>query len=575
MFSHLKLQHILFLTFTLIASLPVMILGYWVQRVALENEVIAVEEKHLLVAKKVTRDLNRYIIDVDNSFNLVISNLLAQNKIDGLAAYFKTLDIRYIFITDKNGNIKTKIPKVLAKNNNKQKIDDDIWEKLQESIKESKITKKLSFSNLIRTGPNETTFFIVKVIKNNQIAVGSLSTNYIREVQKQISFGRRGHVAIVDRTGHTIAHPVLDWVKNMKDMSFLPPVKNMMNGETGISKFYTPAMGEDVIAGYTVVAKTGWGVMVPQPFTELVDHARSTQNTVLVIMIIGITVAGLISWFLSGLLVGPIHSVVDATKFSENDKHKYITPVKVSTSYFFIPKEFQELIYSFNSMGGRLNSITKQLYSKIDLANDEVNDQNLKLKDQARELKIINEELARLSTTDNLTNLFNRRLFDEMIDTELSFAIRHKEYLSLVVLDIDHFKSVNDKYGHIQGDKVLIDVANLLKDNCRSSDVVFRIGGEEFAILCRRTKYEESKIMVENLRISLEQHKFKIKKEVFTVTGSFGIVTIPDTDINIQHQDYFYRYADKAMYYSKNNGRNQVTHYHDIIVKTSTKMELQ
>ncbi|NOY66438.1 MAG: diguanylate cyclase [Gammaproteobacteria bacterium] len=435
---------------------------------------------------------------------------------------------------------------------------------LQKTIAEAKSTEKMVYSDLIRTGDDETTFFIVKYLNDNKLAVAALSTNYIKEAQKQISFGRRGHVAIVDRTGRAIAHPVAGWVKNMKDMSFLPPVQKMKQGKTGVSRFYTPAMNGDVIAGYTVVSGTGWGVMVPQPFEELEEHARSYQNTALVIIIIGITVAGLISWFFSVLLVGPIHSVVEAIKFDEDGENKFIKPAEITTSYNFISKEAHELINSFNNMGSRLNATTEKLYSKIDFANKEVNAQNIKLKNQASDLKAINEELERLSTTDNLTGLFNRRLFDETLDAEFSFSVRHKEFLSLVMLDIDEFKSVNDKYGHAYGDKVLIDIADILKENIRTSDVAFRIGGEEFTILCRKTDSEMSKRMVENLRKSLEQHEFRFADEVITVTGSFGIITVPGEGFIVDNAESFFRGADKAMYFSKHHGKNRVTHYSDI-----------
>jgi diguanylate cyclase (GGDEF)-like protein len=570
LFVNIKLQHILFITLTLIASLPVIVLGFWVQRVALEHEIATVEEKHLIVAKNITRDLSRYIMDIENSFNLTVANLPLKNKINGLDEHLKKLDIRFICITDNRGNIKHEIPPTPPHQIKKIKINERIWPQLEKLISESKQKNKISYSNLIRTGENETTFFLVKIIKNNQIAIAALSTDYIKDAQQQISFGRRGHVAIVDRTGRAIAHPVPEWVKQMKDMSFLPPVKHMMEGKTGVSLFYTPAMQGDVIAGYTVVPQTGWGVMVPQPFEELLNHAGSTQNSVFIIIVIGITIAGLISWFLSLLLVGPIHLVVKATKFSENEKLKFIIPAKISTKYKFVPKEIRELIDSFNSMANRLNSITQQLYSKIDFSNNEVTEQNLKLQDQARELKIKNEELKRLSTTDNLTTLFNRRLFDNMIDTEFSFSMRHKDFLSLIMLDIDHFKLINDEFGHGQGDRVLIEIANILKDNIRASDVAFRIGGEEFAILCRQTNLEDSKIMAENLRQSIEQHEFRFKNKIHIITGSFGIITIPDNNLNIENTDSFYRYADKAMYYSKDNGRNCVTHYHDVIPETST-----
>jgi len=569
LFSNFKLQHILFVTFTLIASLPVVILGYWVQHEALDNEISAVTERHLLVAKNITRDLSRYIIDVENSFKLAIENLVANNKIDGLENHFKTLNIREICVTDNEGYVITKIPSSLIAKNTNSRIDYGIWMHLQGSIKQASHSKKIVISNLLQSKDHLATFYMVTRIDEHKIAIAALSTDYIQKVQKEITFGRRGHAAIVDSAGRIIAHPISSWVSSMKDISSIGPVKKMMNGETGVTKFYTPAMNGDVVAGYTVVPETGWGVMVPQPFEELQERARINQDNTLVVMLIGIAVAGFISWFLSGILVGPIRSVVTATKFS--DKDKFINPVKVSTSNLFIPKEVQELLNSFNSMGSKLNSLTRKLYTKIDYADKEVHQQNLKLKDQARELKIINEELERLSTTDNLTNLFNRRLFDEMLESEFSFTIRHNENLSMVMLDLDHFKEINDEYGHIQGDRVLIDVANILKDNFRTSDVIFRIGGEEFAILCRRMNYDESKVMTENLRIALEQHTFVFRNKRIKVTGSFGIVTIPDERIVIDTAETFYRYADKAMYCSKNHGRNRVTHYHDIISETPTK----
>lgn len=544
------------------------ILGYWVQQVALEHEVSAVEEKHLLLAKNVTRDLNRYVMDIESSINLIIENLNKKIRIEGIAEHLKNIDIRYIYITDHQGNIKNKIISSSAKPSHQNKIDDKTWDILQKHITKSSKNHKIIYSNLFQSKNNKKTFFIIKHINQNNIAITALSTSYIIEAQKQISFGRRGHVAIVDRTGRAIAHPIASWVDTMKDMSFLPPVKEMKLGKTGVSKFYTPAMKADVIAGYTVVKKTGWGVMVPQPFEELVERAQSTQHTALIIMIAGITAAGLISWFLSLLFVRPIHAVIAATRFSEKEKLKFILPADVSTSHYFIPKEIQILVDSFNSMGERLNSITKQLYSKIDFANNEAKQQNLKLKEQADELLATNKELERLSTTDNLTSLFNRRLFDEMLESEFSFSKRHKECLSLIIIDIDYFKKINDQYGHSQGDKALIEIATILKNNLRGTDAAFRIGGEEFAVLCRRTNYEESKTVAENIRMKIEQHEFKFNDKIFHITGSLGVVTIPSDDFSDESLKSLYRHADKAMYNSKNKGRNKVTHYNNI--KSST-----
>jgi diguanylate cyclase (GGDEF)-like protein len=559
----ISLKYILFTTFTLIASLPVLILAGWVQQSALDNEISSVEEKHLLVAQNLTGDLERYVIDVESSFKLVSNNLIKGVKVVGLPEHLDSLFLRYIRITDAEGVINKQITAL-----SKVKEDQFSSKSLKLLLPIMKIAhdspETIFYSNLVRTGEDETTFYLIKAAENEQYVIGALSTTHILEAQQKVSFGRRGHAAIVDRTGRAIAHPIPDWVKTMKDMSFLPPVKKMMQGETGVSKFYTPAMQADMVAGYTSVPRSGWGVMIPQPYEELEEHANDVQFIALTIALIGIAISGFISWFIASLLCNPIQSVVDATEV-ETDGRNFPLASSVITTQRFIPHELRILLNSFNLMRTNLNTLTSQLHSKIDLANSELEGQNLLLTHQSKQLKETNKQLEVLTCTDSLTELFNRRHFDSVLDNELSHAKRHNESFSLMMIDLDNFKHTNDKYGHSAGDKVLSEIAKVIIDNVRPSDVVCRVGGEEFAIIFRQTDNQEVRIVAETLRNKMEQHSVMIHdQQAISVTASIGVATFPaDSAVNYT-RDQLYKHADTAMYHSKNNGKNQTTHFDDV-----------
>ncbi len=344
MLSRIKLRYFLFITFTLISSVPVMILGAWVQQEALHKEIEAVKEKHLLVARNLTGDLTRYIIDVESSFRLIAKNLAQHHTLDGFKQHLDTLFIRYVDIITVDGSIvNTSSPDQKKLKSINPKVLKTIKPLLKKSVLQ---TQTVFYSNLSRDENNLATFYLVKAINQTHIAIASLSTKHIREAQQKVIFGKRGHAAIVDKTGRAIAHPIKSWVTTMKDMSFLPPVKSMMQGKTGVSQFYTPAMKADMIAGYTFVPTVGWGVMIPQPFEELEDRAAHVSVLTLLITIIGISIAGFIGWITAGILSRPIQSVVNSANLKSGSNNLS----KATTYHRFIPFEIKELLSSFNTM---------------------------------------------------------------------------------------------------------------------------------------------------------------------------------------------------------------------------------
>lgn len=168
-----------------------------------------------------------------------------------------------------------------------------------------------------------------------------------------------------------------------------------------------------------------------------------------------------------------------------------------------------------------------------------------------RKLSTLNKELERLSLTDKLTGLFNRSKIDAAIEREIARSQRFGQPFSLIMLDIDHFKSVNDTYGHQVGDKVLIAVSSVLSGNTRETDILGRWGGEEFIVICPHTDDVGILNLAEGLRLKFEAYDFPVVEHK---TASFGVTTYRNGDQPTE----IVRRADEALYAAKNSGRNRV-----------------
>ncbi|MEW6587501.1 MAG: sensor domain-containing diguanylate cyclase, partial [Nitrospirota bacterium] len=172
-------------------------------------------------------------------------------------------------------------------------------------------------------------------------------------------------------------------------------------------------------------------------------------------------------------------------------------------------------------------------------------------KETEEELRVAHEELKKLATTDKLTGAYNRTKFDEIIDIETERAKRYGSPLALIVFDIDHFKVVNDNYGHSAGDSVLKAIADIVRDNIRKPDYFVRWGGEEFMIISSDSSINKASALAERLRRTIEAHQFG---EVGTVTMSFGVTEFRADETTAA----FIARADGATYMAKKKGRNRV-----------------
>ena len=173
------------------------------------------------------------------------------------------------------------------------------------------------------------------------------------------------------------------------------------------------------------------------------------------------------------------------------------------------------------------------------------------------------ERLKHTGLTDSLTAINNRRFFDQRICEEVDRSRRHEKPLSCLFVDIDYFKKINDNYGHQSGDKVLRNVAALLNEQMRRSDILARYGGEEFAILLCNTATEAAEEIAERLRLTIDAIPQKgIHNEEIAVSVSIGVTTVyskKDTEIDIEEQaDKLITRADEALYAAKDAGRNRI-----------------
>lgn len=173
----------------------------------------------------------------------------------------------------------------------------------------------------------------------------------------------------------------------------------------------------------------------------------------------------------------------------------------------------------------------------------------------ARELEALKERLREESIHDALTGLYNRRYLNEFLDRELLVAMRVDHPVSAIMADIDHFKNVNDTYGHLAGDEVLRVFGNLMKRHARTSDICFRYGGEEFLLILPRMHQEIAARRAEQLRGALAATQISYGDSSISVTASFGVATFPGDGTTA---DTLVSAADNALYVAKNEGRNRV-----------------
>jgi len=218
-----------------------------------------------------------------------------------------------------------------------------------------------------------------------------------------------------------------------------------------------------------------------------------------------------------------------------------------------------------DAIGAVPRHLINEIASLVRFASDrdrrvhELNERLASLENANLDLLVKNSALSEISARDSLTGLYNRWYVMEKIDSEMNRSLRHGCPVSVIMMDIDHFKRVNDSFGHSAGDRVLRSVGQVLRDSCRVYDVPGRYGGEEFCIVLPETKVGNTTVVAERIRERLEASRFDVGDDSVVVTASIGIAGIesvgPEGGLS---PAMLIDRADQALYSAKHHGRNRV-----------------
>ncbi len=232
------------------------------------------------------------------------------------------------------------------------------------------------------------------------------------------------------------------------------------------------------------------------------------------------------------------------------EREKYVSVIFLSGH-----KKIEEIVKGLNA--GADDYMGKPFHPSELLAR--VNAQ-LRMRDVRNDLMITNSNLSKLVATDDLTGLLNMRSLYERLDVEIERVRRFHRGLAVVMLDLDHFKRVNDNNDHLFGSFVLTEVGQLVRDNIRQVDFAARYGGDEFLVVLTDTNIVGAQVFCERLRDRIGAYNFKNRNQSINITASLGFTTFDGEGNNVAAKDLV-RTADRALYKSKNSGRNCVNYF--------------
>ena len=213
-------------------------------------------------------------------------------------------------------------------------------------------------------------------------------------------------------------------------------------------------------------------------------------------------------------------------------------------------KPFSQIMQEANDELGRLNFSYEQIV--LELKQAKQNAEQL-----AVDLKRANDSLRELAFRDELTGLYNHRYFQEVLEAEVQRSVRYNHPVSLLLLDIDYFKSINDTFGHLAGDFVLKEISKIMIKLVRNCDIVARYGGEEFAIILPVTSQIGAKVLAQRVRRGIEQHQVKNNNQSISITVSIGLASTDKNSVKATRIGLIGQ-SDQALYRAKRNGKNRV-----------------
>jgi diguanylate cyclase (GGDEF)-like protein len=306
------------------------------------------------------------------------------------------------------------------------------------------------------------------------------------------------------------------------------------SGVTTVSREYD-IDGEPRVAALTGLTTQDWVVAVVAPLATIEAAASAVPLITGGVLALVLLTAGLATAYLSRFVIRPIRALVDSSRQLASGDLTVQVPVRGDD-------EVAQLAAAFNSMASEIRGNTERLEGEVAR--------------RTADLEVANREITQLSITDALTGCHNRHYLSQQLPQEIERAGRYGRRLSVVMCDLDHFKSINDTHGHATGDAVLRSVGRYLDTHRRATDWVCRFGGEEFVMVLPETGLDEALTIAERMRLGLSDIVVDVDGSPVRVTASLGVATFRSGQD--ESAATLLDRSDQAMYRAKAGGRNQV-----------------
>jgi len=556
-FFSLPITRLLIISFISVALIPVIVLGFKLYQAAWEDAWREITEKHQLLAHNLAAPISIYINDHRAALTLVATSLERQIATGDTLLSRPTIlqdagqqlpGFRALYLIAHNGELRY---------SNRPLSDNQLGTTAfanEQCFIKTREQGKWALSG-VKASPidGSPTITMSQPVRNRQgktayVLLGELKTTLIEQLRSQIRFGKQGHSAIVDQFGHVVAHPNPGWMKEMHDLSDLPIVKQMMAGKSGVTEFFSPFIKANMVAGYAAVPNIGWGIMVPQPKSEVEANVSSLLYAEFGWGLLGLGFAFVISIALARWITRPLNHLAQAAIQLNKTGFKGHLPLDQACR---MPREVRTLTVALDN-----------LVRGLQTSNDKIEQLNQSLQHRVEEatseLRQTNRRLAEVAQSDYLTSLANRRHFEDSLAKNLIHRRANDASLCLIFIDVDHFKAINDTYGHAAGDVVLRELAAVLLQSTRDNDMVARYAGDEF-IIKMHCEQEVGFQRANAVMQAIQQHPFEWEGERLQVSVSMGLLSHhasqdEDTETLMQR-------LDKALYEAKQSGRNRLVVY--------------
>ena len=363
------------------------------------------------------------------------------------------------------------------------------------------------------------------------VLIAKLSVRPINAVLAGYEKSDTNAVFLINTQGRLLTGPSISLKeKEKEDLRMDADILRRISAGPEQPTVYEGVQGIKVIGAMTLVPSLGWAVVVELDRDKAFAQVRRLQQLTVLVAVGMLALLSVCAYLLALTIVRPLKRLsAGADRVAAGDLDVDLPVLSRS--------EVGYLTQVFNHMVARLRQGRKELAS--------VN----------AELQEKNKHLQLLSVTDPLTGLFNRNHLMETLTAEIVRSLRHKHTFALLIIDIDHFKRINDTYGHQKGDEVLHDLAEVFRKAIRDCDYAARYGGEEFMILLPETSRQGAMEVAERIRLDTGRRPIDMENEAVSVTVSIGISLFPDNggDVKTVIQE-----ADKALYAAKDSGRNRI-----------------